>query len=194
MTVPIARLFLVAPLRDAATIRACLEAACEVGDVASLLLPASCGKETLSMAQALGVAVVIDGDAARAAKLGADGVQIDASVELYGEARRMLGRQASIGAYCAGSRHAAMQMAEAGADYLAIAQTAPSAGEPLIAWCADMLEVPCVAFDPAEPDELAALHSQRPDFIRPSERMWQSPDAAREVVATAMLAIRDSVP
>lgn len=194
MTPPQPRLFLVAPAQDVATIRACLEAACAVGDVASLLLPANFGQDIVRMAQAKGIAVMILNDSRRAARLGADGAQIDAAPEDYAQARAALGRDAFIGAYCASSRHLAMEMAEAGADYLAIAQTAPGPGEPLLGWCADMLEIPCVAFDPVEPDDIPALLRQRPDFIRPPDRMWASPEAAREIVAALVFEIAEAQP
>lgn len=189
MTAPQPRLFLVAPIAPMARIADCLAAACEAGDVASLVLPAQFGKEIVQMAQAEGVAVLIDGDSARAAKLGADGVHIEASAEAYEEARRILGKNGIVGAWCGTSRHLAMEMAEAGADYLAFAQSPPAAGEPILAWSTDMLELPAVAFDPLEPEAIAALLDQRPDFIRPSDAMWTSPDAARKMVAATMLAI-----
>jgi thiamine-phosphate pyrophosphorylase len=189
MTTPKPRLFLVAPRQQATTFASCVASACEAGDIASLLLPPDFGKEIVQMAQAKGLAVLIDGDAARAKKLGADGVHIDASLDTYEDARGLLGRDAIVGAYCAASRHAAMEMAEAGADYLALAQDLPSPGEPILGWCADLLEAPCIAFDPVAPDRVADVLQQRPEFIRPSDDMWVSAAVAWRIISETMLAL-----
>ena len=47
----------------------------------------------------------------------------------------------------------------------------------------DVMEIPCVAFDPVEPQDLDSLLPQKPDFIRPSETMWDDEEAARRVVS-----------
>jgi hypothetical protein len=46
-----------------------------------------------------------------------------------------------------------------------------------------MMEIPCVAFTPVEPEELDILLPQKPDFIRPSDTMWQGADDARRIVS-----------
>ncbi len=56
MTAP--RLFLVAPEASLPQFAACLKAACEAGDVASLLVPTQAAKEWTPLAQELGVAVI----------------------------------------------------------------------------------------------------------------------------------------
>ena len=75
MTAP--RFFLAAPEGLAApALLACLKAACEVGDVASLLVPASVAKDVTAAAQELGVAVMVSGEARDAARAGADGAGV----------------------------------------------------------------------------------------------------------------------
>ena len=77
-----------------------------------------------------------------------------------------------------------MEAAEAGADYIAFDQKSASiGGEPIIRWWSDMMEIPCVAFTPVEPEDLDILLPQKPDFIRPSDAMWQGPDEARQIVS-----------
>lgn len=166
-----------------ARLSACLKAAAEAGDVASLLVPPAAAKDLTATAQALGVAVIVDGEARDAARAGADGVQVDADTADVAAARQALGKDGIVGAYAAGSRHFAMEAAEAGADYIAFDQTSASlGGEPIVRWWADMMEIPCVAFMPVEPQDLDILLPQKPDFIRPSDAMWQDADAARRIV------------
>lgn len=182
------RLFLVAPEGVAATqLVACIEAACEAGDVASLLVPAAVAKDVTPAAQALGVAVMVTGEARDAARAGADGLQVEANTDDVATAREQMGKDRFVGAHAGGSRHFAMEAAEAGADYIAFDQTAASiGGEPIIRWWSDMMEIPCVAFTPVEPAELDILLPQKPDFIRPSDAMWQGPEEARRIVSALM--------
>ena len=181
MTVP--RLFLVAPTAPIATLKACLNAACEIGDVASLVVDAG-SAELTPLAQAKGVAVLLSGDAGLALRLGSDGVHADAESHFIADLRSAIGKDQILGAYAGHSRHLAMEAAEAGADYVAFSQNGPSiGGVPLIAWWNELAEIPSVAFDPVEPDTLDILLPQMPDFIRPSDAMWESPESARRIVA-----------
>ena len=135
-------------------------------------------------AQALGVAVMVAGEPRDAARSGAEGVQVDANAEDVAAARQSVGKERFVGAYAGASRHAAMEAAEAGADYIAFDQKGPSlGGEPIIHWWADMMEIPCVAFTPVELEDLDILLPQKPDFIRPSDAMWQGPEEARRIVS-----------
>lgn len=180
------RLFLVAP-GDVPPNRVvdCLKAACEAGDVASLLVSAALARDIVEPAQALGVAVMIDGGEARdAARAGADGLQLDAETADLTEARTALGKERILGAYAGASRHFAMEAAEAGADYLAFDQNGASlGGEPILRWWSAMMEIPCVAFTPVNPEDLDILLPQKPDFIRPADDMWQDAESARRIVA-----------
>jgi thiamine-phosphate pyrophosphorylase len=179
------RFFLAAPEGlPAAQLLACVKAACESGDVASLLVPAAVAKDVSSAAQELGVAVLVSGEARDAARAGADGIQVEANTEDVAAARESVGKDRFVGAHAGGSRHFAMEAAEAGADYIAFDQKAASiGGEPIIRWWSDMMEIPCVAFRPVEPEALDILLPQKPDFIRPSDAMWQGPEDARRIVS-----------
>lgn len=178
------RLFLVMPETDSALALACLDAACDAGDVASLLVPSSLAREITPQAQAKGVAVLIDGEPRDAPRSGADGVQVEATAEAVTDARRSVGKDRIVGVHAGSSRHAAMEAAEAGADYVALSQNGPAiGGEPIVKWWAEFFEIPCVAFDPVSLEDLDILLPQNPDFIRPSDAMWESPDAAGRVIA-----------
>jgi thiamine-phosphate pyrophosphorylase len=185
MTTP--RLFLVAPDGPAPHVAACIKAACAAGDVASLLLPPSLAKELTPTAQALGLAVLTTGEPRDALRAGCDGLHADADSENLAGLRESLGKNNILGVYAAGSRHLAMEAAEAGADYVALNQNSASiGGEPIVKWCAEFLEVPCVAFAPVEAEGLDTLLPQKPDFIRPADAMWDDADTARRIVTQLM--------
>lgn len=175
---------------------ACLRAALEAGDVASLLIAEGeeqemVARELIGPAQSHGVAVVIETDAALARKLGADGVQVADAAALR-RARDLLGGEAAVGV-AASSRHAAMEAGDAGADYLALPWTPGREADSLAAWWAGLFVVACVADGPAEPEAARRLAAAGVDFLSPPERMWDSPTAAREVVAATSAAIADAV-
>jgi thiamine-phosphate pyrophosphorylase len=178
------RLFLVAP-DDVPVARLvdCLTAACQAGDVASILVPAAIAKDITGPAQALGLAVLVSGEARDALRHGADGVQIDATTESVAEARAAAGKDHFVGAFAGASRHFAMEAAEAGADYVALSQNGASVGgEPIVKWWSSVMEIPCVAFEPVEPDGLDILLPQKPDFIRPADAMWQDAETSARIV------------
>jgi thiamine-phosphate pyrophosphorylase len=182
MTAP--RLFLVAPEAPAARVAACLKAACRAGDVASLVLPLSLAGDVTPVAQALNVAVLladaVPGDVRR---LGADGLHVAGDAGDIATIRASLGNGLVLGVHAGSSRHVAMEAAEAGADYLALDQNGPTrGGETILAWCASILEVPTVAFEPAGPDDLDILLPQNPDFMRPLDAMWEDEAAARRII------------
>ena len=180
---PPPRLFLVAPEMDAAHLADCLQAACAAGDVASLLVPPAQAKDIAALAQSLNVAVLTTGEPRDCLRAGCDGLHVNADGADLSSLRAAIGKTAILGAYAGGSRHLAMEAAEAGADYVALSQAANSGGEPIVAWCAALLEIPCVAFDPVEAAGLDILLPQNPDFIRPADAMWASADAAARIVS-----------
>lgn len=161
----------------------CLKAACEAGDVASLLVSAALAREVTAPAQALGVAVLVTGEARDAARNGADGVQVEATTDDVSAAREALGKDRFVGAHAGTSRHFAMEAAEAGADYIAFDQNGPTVGGlPIVQWWSGVMEIPCVAFTPVDLEGLDILLPQKPDFIRPSDAMWQDAEMARRIV------------
>jgi thiamine-phosphate pyrophosphorylase len=183
MTAP--RLFLVAPEIPPAEILDCLRSACGAGDVASLVVPPEQAGDVTKPAQTMNVAVLTTGDPRNAARYGCDGLHIDGGLETYREARSSAGKDRIVGAFCGSSRHLAMELAEAGSDYIAFSQNRPAVGgEPIVAWWSSVFEIPCVAFDPVDESGLDTLLPQNPDFIRPSDNMWSSPEDARRIVAS----------
>jgi thiamine-phosphate pyrophosphorylase len=152
--------------------------------VASLLVSATLARDITAEAQALGVAVLVTGEPRDAARVDADGIQVEAEAAAIADARSSLGKERFIGAFAGSSRHAAMEAAEAGADYIAFDQNGASvAGEPIVRWWASMMQIPCVAFTPVDAESLDTLLLQKPDFIRPSDAMWSDAATATRIVS-----------
>ena len=142
------------------------------GDVASVLISAGPAQAAQAAAltaksQAKDVAVLIEEDIELARNVKADGAMIAESQ--VAAARAALGPDAIVGTRC-NSRHDAMEAGEAGADFIAFS------GLGLIAWWAEIFEVPAVSLIPG----VAAPGAQ---FLRPAETMWESPQAARAAVS-----------
>lgn len=196
MRLPKCRLFLVTPgSGDAGLLADCLSAALAAGDVASLLIsdPTEIGslrqiaERLVPLAQSGDAAVLIEDNCELANQLGADGVEIVADVSTLKASRTLLGPDMVIGADCQDDRHVAMELAEAGADYVRLSPYAPGPGdEPLIGWWSQLFEIPCVAADPLSADQISDIARLGADFIRPDDAMWTSPQMATEIVTNAM--------
>lgn len=133
-------------------------------------------KELTGLGQKKGVAMLIADDVALARSLKADGVHLTWSkdqVSRYRDARDHFGAHAIVGADAGRSRHDAMGLAEAGADYVAFGipphvedvATARERQADLIAWWSEIFEVPCVAMDVASQDDAAAFYARGADFV-----------------------------
>lgn len=140
------------------------------------ILDAAIAKPLTTLAQKRGVAVLIEGDAALARLIKADGVHLAWSKEplkAYREARETLGSHAMIGADAGRSRDDAMALGEEGADYIAFGipphvedrTTAEVRQSDLVNWWSEIFEVPCVAFDVTTPEHANALADAGADFV-----------------------------
>jgi len=178
------RLFLVAP-KDAkpADIIACAKAACAAGDCASILVHEGVTAEDVRALQDLGLAVLMaDVEPRIVSRLKADGLHVTDGEHNLLDLRMSLPKDAMVGRDCGTSRHAAMEAAEQGADYVAFRQKAQADdNEPLIAWWNELAEIPGIPLDTVTPEE-AALIAPISEFIRPDDQMWQNPDSATRVV------------
>lgn len=161
-------------------LEACLA---RVGAASLLIVPAAGAqlgpaeaRPLIEIAQRRGVAALIADDARLARTLKADGVHLSAGVDgaspRYAEAREILGQRGIVGGNAGGSRHEAMELAEAGADYVAFAPdpdlTADEAADErddLTGWWAEVFEVPCVAMGAADADAARRLALLGADFI-----------------------------
>lgn len=187
------KLFLFAPagLSDEAILQ-CATAAVAAGGCASIVIPhkpLSELKLNITALQKLGLATLLrDCDATAVLAAGADGLHLT-DVAAMTAARSAL-KNESLGFFADTSRHIAMEAAEAGADYMAFAQTRQTTGEPIIGWWQDLTQIPSVAFDPVDATVLPDVMTQNPDFIRPSDDMWQSPEMAAAVISALMSGLK----
>jgi thiamine-phosphate pyrophosphorylase len=176
-----------------------LERALESADVACLLIAAptstsdpdlfTIAQPLIQTAQARNVAVLLPDRAPLAKQLGADGVHldfratsIDDAVRVYRYARKTLADDAIVGALCPPERHLALEVAEAGADYVGF-DLSPPDGADVIAWWGEMMTVPCVAFGRVDPATAAHLARSGADFIAPELDGWNSVDPASDLAA-----------
>ena len=130
----------------------------ETKPAAVLLIGAACEtaveklRRAIDPAQRQTVAILIENDAGLAQKLDADGMHLRSADDQLSRLRGSLGENKSIGVSCKLSRHEAMTMAEAGADYIAFGDPALpgkrdlDAVAEMIDWWNALFEVPCVAW------------------------------------------------
>ena len=134
------------------------------------------------IAHARDVAVVIDDHVALAQRHGLDGVHRTDGARSVRYARKELGDDAIVGAFCGSSRHEGMTAGENGADYVSYGPVGDSAlyrGEPagleLFQWWSEMIEVPVVA-EGAITRELINSLSPACDFIAIGPEIWGEED------------------
>lgn len=140
------------------------------------------------------IAIVIENHLKLVERHGLDGVHLSDGARSVRAARKDLGADAIVGAYCAASRHEGMNAGEAGADYVCFGPlgdsalgTGTRAERDLFAWWSDMIEVPVVAegaLTPALVRDLAPVT----DFFAIGEEIWSTEDpvAALGALCAAM--------
>ncbi len=187
---PAPRLYLVTPrLDDAAAFVPRLAAALEAGDVAAVLLRLADADERsmINRAKALaptaqqqGAALILDGHADLVARAGCDGAHLT-GLAAFGEAAERLRPERIAGCGGLSTRHDAMVAAESGADYVMFGEPdstgerpAFAAVEERVAWWAEILEIPCVAFA-GSPEEVRPLAEAGADFVALGDWVWADP-------------------
>lgn len=138
-------------------------------------LPAETARPIVAMAQNHGIATLIQDDAHLAKSISADGVHLtwhEEPLASYEAARKILGKDAIVGADAGHSRHDAMELGESGADYVAFSIPPGMAPEiaahrqlELVEWWAEVFEIPVVGFGVETPDEVERLSSAGADFL-----------------------------
>ncbi len=195
------QLYLITPpsIPDLDAFAVVLERTLDAGPVAALqirLKPAEDGVITKAVrvlapiAQSRGVAVILNDRPDLAASLGCDGVHVGQSDASVASARRIMGRNAIIGATCHDSRHLAMEAAEAGADYVAFGAFFPTTTKEtlyrpetdvLTVW-QETMEIPCVAIGGVTVDNAAILIEAGADFLAVSGGVWSHPSGPAAAV------------
>lgn len=179
-------------------------------DIASVLfrpargaaLTAHAVKPLVELAQGKDAAALLLDDITLARTLRADGVHLSPTSDVmarYDEARSVLGTRANIGADAGGSRHVAMELGEAGCDYVAFSDDVslrgpighadagddeipkdllgPLSKAELVAWWGEVFEVPCVAFDVADTTAALIMAKAGADFVAMNSPVATSPAA-----------------
>ncbi|MBE0455143.1 MAG: thiamine phosphate synthase [Roseovarius sp.] len=129
------------------------------------------------------VALVIERHVGMVERLGLDGVHLSDGARSVRAARKALGPDAIVGAFCGTSRHDGMSAGEAGADYIAFGPagaTGLGSGEraerELFEWWSEMIELPVVAEGTLDAATVASL-APVTDFLAFGEEIWREPDA-----------------
>lgn len=140
-------------------------------------------------AHARDVAVVIDSHLKLVERHGLDGVHLQDGAKTVRYARKELGADAIVGAFCGVTRHEGMNAAEAGADYVAFGPVGESAlgtaarvDRDLFAWWSEVIEVPVVA-EGALTADLVADYAGITDFFAIGEEIWGAGDPAAALKA-----------
>lgn len=202
---PPTRLMLVTPpVADADAMAFKLMQAQAGGDVAAVVLRLAAGdersliervKRLAGPVQAGNVALVVEAPALVAARGGADGVHLTGGPEAVAEARSSLKGERIIGAGGLRARHDAMDIGEAGVDYVMFGEPRPDGSMPPLpavieraGWWAEIFETPCVAYAP-DPESVPALVETGAEFIALGAWAFEEGRDIRALVAQANEAI-----
>jgi thiamine-phosphate pyrophosphorylase len=165
---------------------ACLRLSLATKDEDMLMRAADAAREA---AHARDVAVVIDNHLILAERLGLDGVHLTDGARNVRKARKDLGADAIVGAFCKPSKHEGMTAGEAGADYAAFGPVgATSLGDggrapfELFQWWSEVIEVPIIA-EGAQTAELVQKFGPVTDFFAVGEEIWGQDDPLQALKA-----------
>ena len=188
------RLYLVSPPaiepREFATL---LEAALDAGDVAALQLRLKAASDAAileppDMRRPSGAggfgACSLTARRDRARRAGADGVHVGRDDPAVAQARATMGDGCQLGVSCYDSRDRAMEVGEAGADYVAFGSFFPSptkdtairADPDLLSWWSELMELPVVAIGGINASNCAPLVRAGADFLAVVSAVWEHPD------------------
>ena len=160
-----------------------LRAAFEVCQASAVLIRPKAGqklgagevKPLVDLSQDQGAAAILMDDAELARTLRADGVHLapdsqasPVTSQQIAAARAVLGADAIIGVEAGQSRHAAMEAGETGASYVAFGvdqRTDRQTRDDMVAWWAEIFEVPCVVLDVDTVAEASRGNADGADFV-----------------------------
>lgn len=162
-----------------ATEIACIRLSLATRDEDLILRAADAVRE---VAHRFDVALVIDTHVVLAQRLGLDGVHLTDGARSVRMARKELGADAIVGAFCGHLRHDGMNAGEAGADYVSFGPVGETtlgdgsrAESELFEWWSEMIEIPVVAEGGLDADIIRTL-SPITDFFGIGEEIWRTDD------------------
>ena len=143
-----------------------------------------------------GCALLVENDAALAARLGADGVHVAGAGAELAAAIKRLKPERIVGAGSLRTRDEAMTAGEMGADYVMFGEPHDGARTmglkslaERVAWWAEIFETPCVAF--ADTVEAAgALKDAGADFVALGDWLWRDPETIAATIARTAADLR----
>ncbi len=188
------RLYLITPdaIPDLAGFAGLLKDALGAGDVACLQLRlkntddatiTAAVQKLMPVCHAHDVAFILNDRPDLAAQLQCDGVHVGPEDMSYREARDLVGPDTTVGVTCKDSRHFAMEVAEAGADYVAFgaffpsptkSDTTPADLEIVEIW-SETTNVPCVAIGGITVENCEPVVKAGADFIAVCSGVWNHP-------------------
>jgi len=200
------RLYLVTPTTADPGFADTLARALDAGDVAAVQLRLKQADDDAwrraidalrPVAQSRGVAFLLNDRADLVRAMGCDGAHVGQTDMAAAEARKLLGSSLTLGVTCHDSRDLAMEAGEAGADYVAFGaffptttKEAPTRAEPdLLAWWAELMELPCVAIGGITATNCAPLVQAGAGFLAVVGAVWQHPDGP----AAGVRAMNDAI-
>ena len=184
----------------------------ETGIAAVIMSPAPDGRidnktagPVVKLIQSHNAAALIKSDVDLARKLEADGVHIPWSEDIedvFKSARNALGPTFIVGGEAGTSRHTAMCLGEAGADYVAFGletgpadnESTPATPPDLCSWWSDLFEVPGMAMGIERPEDAATLADAGIDFISVKINAATTPADIKDHVARVAAIVPGSQP
>ena len=210
------RLYLVTPPRlDLARFPDVLARALDAGDVAAVQLRLKDADEAAwrdaiaalrPIAQARGVALLLNDRADLVVDTGCDGVHVGQTDMPARQARALIGAGLMLGVTCHASRDLAIQAGEDGADYVAFGAFFPSAtkeathhaGPDILGWWSELMELPCCAIGGITAENCPPLVRAGADFLAVVGGVWGHPDgpaggvrALNAAIGAASRGVRD---
>ena len=140
------------------------------------------------------VAIVIETHQLLVERLGLDGVHLTDGARSVRAARKALGDEAIVGAYCGITRHEGMSAGEAGADYVSFGPVGAgtlgdgrSVEREVFEWWSEVIELPVVAEGGLD-EALIRDFAPYTDFFALGDEIWgqDDPVAALRAAAAAM--------
>lgn len=202
------RVYLITPPKlDPEPFAGLLAAALDAGDVAAVQLRLKdvgddVWKRAIDalrpVAQARGVAFLLNDRADLVKATGCDGVHVGQDDMPAREARKLIGPDLTLGVTCKGSRDLAMQAGEDGADYVAFGAFFPSSTKDvtnlldpeILQWWSEMMELPSCAIGGITPENCGPLVRAGADFLAVVGCVWNHPDGPGAGVRALNAAVR----
>jgi thiamine-phosphate pyrophosphorylase len=188
------RVYLITPPRlDPAPFAGLLASALDAGDVAAVQLRLKDVDDDAwhraidalrPVTQSRGVAFLLNDRADLVRETGSDGAHVGQEDMPGKQARALMGRDATLGVTCKGSRDLAMAAGEDGADYVAFGAFFPSGTKEvtrfidpeILHWWSELMELPCCAIGGITAENCARLVQAGADFLAVVGAVWSHPD------------------